>query len=256
MTVIVIASTKGGVGKTTTAVTASSGLANFEETVLVDLDVNGQCVIDFGLDMKPGVFNWINGSWPLHECFRTGRPESLKIIPGDSMTKQLYRMYSADALTMLVMERIRSLTAPFVVVDTAAGGLLQEAALMAADQVIVTFTPDGRDIDGLISTLELIKSLNIEPQVLALVTDYEARLSDHRKNLMELFMTMPEELGLHEEYVIHRRAAVKEAVSRQVTIWEYSGSGIKDVRRGYTHLIGRIMARAGYDTESLQVMGA
>ena len=57
-TTITIANQKGGVGKTTTAVTLAHGLVlQGKHVLLTDLDPQGQCASILGLKQEPGAFN-------------------------------------------------------------------------------------------------------------------------------------------------------------------------------------------------------
>jgi len=55
--VITISNQKGGVGKTTTAVSLAHYLAmNGKQVLLVDLDPQGQCATNLGMDPEQGIF--------------------------------------------------------------------------------------------------------------------------------------------------------------------------------------------------------
>ena len=57
MKAIAFANQKGGVGKTTTAVTLADGLARLgRRTLLVDLDPQGHVAFSLGLDKAPGLY--------------------------------------------------------------------------------------------------------------------------------------------------------------------------------------------------------
>jgi cellulose biosynthesis protein BcsQ len=66
MITIAIGNQKGGVGKTTTAVTLAHGLAlqNYN-VLLVDLDPQGQCSSLLGLEQEAGVFNLLVNRPPM-----------------------------------------------------------------------------------------------------------------------------------------------------------------------------------------------
>ena len=260
MTTIVIASTKGGVGKTTTATALAVGLAQLEEVLLVDLDSQGQVSLHFGLPLRSGVYHWLSGELPLEDCLYHGRPSSLDILPGDSMTKALYARFQGGEGSRHIAGRLRELDnsiAPFVVIDTAAGGLLQEAALMAADQVVVPFRCEAPSIDGLFASLELVKQLAPDAQLTLLPTDFDIRLREHRNALLELQQTLSPTLGIEEMYAIRHRIAVAEAAANGCTVWEYSsGNGLVDVRIGYTYLIGRVLRLAGHDGSQAEILEA
>ncbi len=92
---ITIANQKGGVGKTTTAVSLAHGLVlQGKKVLLIDLDPQGQCATILGLKPEPGAFNLLVAEHahvqgdpgdrpeePVHhpgrpqDCHRSNRPE-------------------------------------------------------------------------------------------------------------------------------------------------------------------------------------
>ena len=60
MTILTLANQKGGVGKTTTAVTLAHGLALAgQRTLLVDLDPQGHVAFALGMDKAPGLYRLV-----------------------------------------------------------------------------------------------------------------------------------------------------------------------------------------------------
>lgn len=248
MTIVTIASNKGGAAKTTTAVSLAAGLANLENVLLIDGDPQGHVALSFGLPVRSGLFDWTVRELPLVDCTLTGRPSKLAILPGDSLTKTVERLHGESTEFDRLVARMRSLPHPFAVVDTAAGGLFQEAALAAADQVVIPFRAEALGIDSMFQTMELIRQIAPKARLTLLPTAFDMRLKEQRENLAMVVNEFGPEYGLDRDwggYVIRVRTAVAEATSYGKTIWEYGGSGIKDVRVGYTRLIGRVLALAG-----------
>lgn len=248
MTIITIASNKGGAAKTTTAVSLAAGLANFGSSLLIDGDPQGHVSLSFGLPVRSGLFDWLVQGLPLRDCTLSGRPNALTILPGDSLTKTVERLFGESTEFARLVETLRHLHAPMVVIDTAAGGLFQEAALAAADQVVIPFRAEALGLDSMFQTLELIRQLAPRASVTLLPTAFDVRLSEQRDNLAMVKNEFGADYGLGDDwndYVIRQRIAVAEAVSFGKTIWEYNGSGIKEARRGYSVLVGRVMRLAG-----------
>lgn len=60
MTILTIANQKGGVGKTTSAVTLAHGLAMAgQNTLLVDLDPQGHVAFALGMEKAPGLYRLV-----------------------------------------------------------------------------------------------------------------------------------------------------------------------------------------------------
>lgn len=247
MTIITVASSKGGVGKTTCSVSLASGLANLVDALLVDLDPQGHAALSFGLPVRSGLYDWLVEEMPLASCVLSGRPVGLTLLPGDSLTKTVERLYASEQEFERLIERLRSLPHDMVILDTAAGGVLQEAALAAADQVVVPFRPETLGLDGVYTTMDLCNQLAPAADITLLPTAFDARLREHRLNLQELRERWGDDYGLEEEFAIPARIAVAEAVALGKTIFEHNARGIEAVRVGYSHLMGRVMAKAGRD---------
>lgn len=258
-TKIAVASNKGGAGKTTTSASLAAGLANHKGVLLVDGDPQGHISLSFGLPVRSGLYDWLVLDLPLADCTLTGRPHNLKILPGDSLTKAVERLFGVEDEFVRLVAKLRALPQPYVIFDTAAGGLFQEAALAAADQVIVPFRCETLGIDSMFQTLELIRQLAPGVPVTLLPTAFDVRLSEQKDNLQRVVNEFGPEYGLDRDwdaYVIRNRTAVAQAVSFGKTIFEYNAEGIKDVRRGYSVLVNRVMALAAREKEGKVLNGS
>jgi chromosome partitioning protein len=252
MTTIVIYSRKGGSGKTTTAVSLAAALANLSPTMLVDGDPQGQVTLHFGLPLRSGIYHWLRRELPVEDCLYHGRPEGLRILPGDSYTSGAQDMYKDDIPGLAA--RLLELPGRYVVVDTGGFGIvIQEAALTVADQVIIPFRPELAHIDGMYGSLEVIKQLAPAAKLTLLPIAFR-RMALHRSNLSELCEAMPDHPELQEEFAIPDRYVVPDAVGYGQTIWEYSGGNIVDVRRAYALLASRVLALAGANNTHLELI--
>ncbi len=166
---ITVANQKGGVGKTTTAVSLAHGLVRHGKRVLLaDLDPQGQCATILGLKPEPGAFRLLTTDTALTQVIRlTDRP-NLLVLLGDRKT--------AAAQTMLAIHRSpvnfirRKLVDPtvkegfdYVVIDTSPSvGELQEQALWAADGVLIPCAVDYLATDGVFNIAVTLKRLHDE----------------------------------------------------------------------------------------------
>jgi chromosome partitioning protein len=145
-TTITIANQKGGVGKTTTAVTLASGLVRQGSRVLlVDLDPQGQCATILGLKPESGAFNLLVAEQPLSQVMRSTDRPNLFVVLGDRKTAvaqtvlNVQRSPISFTNSKLVPCKMRGSTSD---TDTSPSvGELQEQALWAANGVLI---PCGR----------------------------------------------------------------------------------------------------------------
>ncbi len=83
--VISIASQKGGVGKTTTAVNLSAAFAQMGyKTLLIDMDPQGGVAASFGMsryDIKGGILEMFTENMPIEQTIHVTEIENLYVIP-------------------------------------------------------------------------------------------------------------------------------------------------------------------------------
>jgi chromosome partitioning protein len=230
VSVVAVASQKGGVGKTTTVVHLGHGLAlQGQEVLLVDLDPQGQVGISLGAQPEPGVFNTFVGELEIDQVLRRTGRDRLWLVPGDKRT--------ATAQTVLLAEQRDVLSAvkaafvkPFrsrpdvVVFDTAPSvGGFQEAALFAADVVLIPVATDHLAIFGVTGVLETLKALRRRGwsgQVCALPTFYDER-TRHSKRTLRMLQKRLAGLGVDVLDPVHTATDLREASAAGKTIFEY-----------------------------------
>jgi len=168
---IAIATHKGGTGKTVTAMALSAALARAgQPCLLIDLDPQGHSTLGLGVELA-------EGEPTVHACFsepplplsRVIRPTHL---PGlDLVPANLHLARVAQALYMRpkredVLRRTVAPLAgqyPYLVLDCPPSlGVLTEAALAAADLVMIPCQLEARAADGLVDLLEVLGLLKGE----------------------------------------------------------------------------------------------
>jgi chromosome partitioning protein len=185
--VYAIANQKGGVGKTTTAVNVAACIAEAGyETLLVDVDPQGNATVGIGVDRDdgPGLYHVLSGDTPASEAVRGTPVERLSILASTAdlagATMELPRLPGSEARLRDALAPLRDAYAYILLDCPPSLGPLTVNALVAADRVIVPvqteyFALEG--LAGLLDTLSLIqRELNPRLTVAGmLLTMHDAR---------------------------------------------------------------------------------
>lgn len=158
--VVVVTSGKGGVGKTTTSASFSTGLARRGlKTVVIDFDIglrNLDLVMGCERRVVYDLINVVSGEATLNQALiRDKNTENLYVLPA-SQTRD------KDALTEdgveRIIEQLRELDFDYIVCDSPAG--IERGAVMAltfADEAIVVTNPEVssvRDADRILGLIQ------------------------------------------------------------------------------------------------------
>lgn len=246
MLTITVACEKGGVAKTVTACTIAHGLAIKGHRVLIaDCDPQGQAASALGRNHESGVFNWLVSDLPPSDVVRSTGRENLYLIPGDRRTMTAQIVLNFEHRTLRAIQKklpdLVKATIKTVVIDTAPSvGGLQEAALYAADLVIVPTATDYLSTEGVIKTFDTLKMLrdehNWKGRVFGILpTFYDEVTRESKATLDDLKATFGEKLILSP---IHRATILRECSAEGLTVWEKAPSS--RAAKEYADLVWRL----------------
>ncbi len=231
--IICIANQKGGVGKTTTAVSLAHGLVlKGKHVLLIDLDPQGQSATAIGRSPEPGVFylltmgmsqqetNFVN-SW-----VRFSGREGLHILPGDQQTMAAQTVLNAqDSPVSAIRQTVSRFFKDgpnYIIFDTAPSvGGIQERAVWASDLVIVPTATEFLSADGVSKVLRMMSVLqekkNWRGNLLGILPTFYDEQTRESKATMDALQERFKNSVLPP---IHRATILRECAAEGQTIFE------------------------------------
>ena len=227
MTTIAIANQKGGVGKTTTALSVAHQFALEGLRVLaVDLDGQGHLATGLRLAKGNGLYQLLVEEKPISQAVINARP-NLDVLTNDHTGEWVKtHVQQANFREYVLANALDGLEYDLIVLDTPPStDVLHVLALVAADLLVVPANMDFYALDGIGYVLRTLKALSKYPGVTApalvgvLPTLFDRSTNETMENVRQLQgMVGPEKILPP----IVRDTKIREASARGQTIWEYA----------------------------------
>ncbi|MBI3770859.1 MAG: ParA family protein [Deltaproteobacteria bacterium] len=232
--VLAVANQKGGVGKTTTAVNLSAGLALAgRSTLLIDFDPQASATSGLGVHpqgLEASIYHVLIGVRPAEEVIRETQIEHLSLLPSSRdligaeielvpLPRREYRLDDAIAQARRQYE--------FVIIDCPPSlGLLTVNALTAADAVLIPLQCEYYALEGLSALLETVgfirQSLNPKLDIQGLLlTMFDTRNGLAHQVVNEVRQHFPNQVF---EAVVPRNVRLSESPSYGLPAMLYDAS--------------------------------
>jgi chromosome partitioning protein len=248
--VIAVASQKGGVGKTTTAINLGACIAQEDRrALLIDIDPQGNASSGLGIngnDQPRTIYEALIGQCELAEAVRPTALANLDLVPSGQRLSgaevELAGMMARETRLKTALARLRE-EYDFVLIDGPPSlGLLSINALTAADSVLIPLQCEYLALEGLtqlIGAIRLVQdhlnpALRIEG---VLLTMFDARL-----NLSQQVATEARKFFSDRVYrsVIPRNVKLSEAPSfgKPIVLYDPHSSGAESYRELAREVLG------------------
>ena len=252
--ILAVVNQKGGVGKTTTAVTLAHGLAiEGQQVLIVDLDSQGHIAKSLDMNKAPGIHQLIVDNADQHAITDTGRP-GLHAILSDKTTVSLHSYIINEPLSEYVLKRALSHIATrynVIVLDTAPGAdVLQVNAFCACSHFLIPTELNHLSVQGAGATLATAASLKklgaLDGKFIGVLPTIWEQTTKHTK---ETLKELAQQFGNLLWPPIPDDTKAREATLEGRTLWEYapicralSGASTSNgLVGGYARAVERLM---------------
>jgi chromosome partitioning protein len=262
--IIAICNQKGGVGKTSTSVSLSSGLAlEGHKTLLIDLDPQGNATSGLGLNKKEiqkSIYHGLIENAAPAELIQSTPVENLFIIPSNEHLSgtevELVSELGREGRLKKILSQLDA-SYEFVIIDCPPSfGLLTINALTASNGVIIPIQCEYYALEGLsqlVKTINLIKdNLNDRLEIEGIVMT----MADFRTNLTQEVINEVKKFFGSKVYqaVIPRNIRLSEApgFGKPIFLYDKDSEGAKK----YKELVKEFLNNNQRNSPSQNVAGS
>jgi chromosome partitioning protein len=225
MAIFAVLNQKGGVGKTTTAVTIASGLALHDYSILlVDLDSQGNVADSLGMEMGDDLRRLLSPDQrlQLEQVVTPSGRSNLDVIRSDKTTAVLKQVLAGvDLREYVLADVLEHANYDVVIFDCAPSvDLFHIAALVAADYIMIPTRLDKLAVNGVRDALQTLISLRriSHCQLAGIIpTFYERTTAESQLQLTHLARTF----GRWVLPPIPQDTHCREAARVGKTLWEF-----------------------------------
>lgn len=251
MFIIALANQKGGVGKTTTAVTLASGFAQQnKKTLLIDLDPQGHIAFSFGVEKTPGLYHWLVMDEPIQQVVQMVRPD-LDILSGDKRTESVKRHITLmNFRESILSEHLHDTDYDVIILDMAPSlDVLHINGLVASDWVLIPTRPDAMAVDGVKEILLTMGEITQRGHHFLGYSILPTFFDRTTRETITQFQEIVHAFGDKVLPPIPQDTRVREAAAYGQTLWEYSPNSPamngylegKQPVGGYKQIVDRLM---------------
>lgn len=260
----IVSNSKGGVGKTTTAVSVAHGLAVLGiPTLLVDLDPQGHVAAALGMQRTGGVHAVMAKGGSLADHVAPSGRTNLDVLPGDKSTAGVKIALSTEAAIAGaqgapdrtryrladVLEPARQVYGAIVVDCGPTLDILNINAMHAGDRFLLPVKCDYLAVDGLAQYVESLQrqlaasAREVAGRVVIVPTLHEGRTRESRRWLADLTQ-FGQGFGAPVADPVPAETDVREATSAGRTVFEAAEGRPRSCTRSaeaYGLLLGRVL---------------